>query len=120
VSAAPRLAAMTRRALLAASVAALAMFACGGSVSPGAQSTVDSTDAGNPATPPCDAGSRLAADITYTETGFNLLAVDRGGTAYGVNLAASDTELWSSADVAHSCDSAVLRFTPYAVPERST
>ena len=89
---------MTRRALLAASVAALAMFACGGSVSPGAQSTVDSTDAGNPAPPPGDAGSRLAADITYTETGFNLLAVDRGGTAYGVNLAASDTELWSSAD----------------------
>src|SRR5207248_1054275 len=75
--------------------------ACGGSVPPAAHSTTDSTDAGSPALPPGDpgdAGSRLAAEITYTETGFNLLAVDRAGTAYGVNLAASDAELWSSAD----------------------
>ena len=84
-----------------AAVAALALVACGGSVPPAAHSTTDSTDAGSPALPPGDpgdAGSRLAAEITYTETGFNLLAVDRAGTAYGVNLAASDAELWSSAD----------------------
>src|SRR5438874_6641244 len=84
-----------------AAVAALALVACGGSVPPAAHSTRDSTDAGSPALPPGDpgdAGSRLAAEITYTETGFNLLAVDRAGTAYGVNLAASDAELWSSAD----------------------
>ena len=84
-----------------AAVAALALVACGSSVPPAAHSTTDSTDAGSPALPPGDpgdAGSRLAAEITYTETGFNLLAVDRAGTAYGVNLAASDAELWSSAD----------------------
>lgn len=88
---------MTRPALLPAAVAALAMSACGGSGPPASHSLTDSTDAG-PSADGGDAGPRLSGEITFTETGFNLLAVDGQGTAYGVNLATSDAELWSSAD----------------------
>jgi hypothetical protein len=89
---------MTR---VTAAVAALALFACGGSGPPGGNPTTDSTDGGDPAPAsagPGDARSHLVAEITYTGTDFNLLAVDPAGTAYGVNLAASGSELWSSAD----------------------
>ena len=85
----------------ATAAVALALFACGGSVPPGASSKTDSTDGGDPATQsagPGDPGSRLVAEITYTEADFNLLAVDRAGTAYGVNLAGSASDLWSSSD----------------------
>jgi hypothetical protein len=92
---------MTRAAFLPAAVVAVALFACGGPPPPSTQSTTDSPDAGDPgltSPAPGDAGSRLAAEVTFTETDFDLLAVDRAGTAYGVNLGGSGAELWSSTD----------------------
>jgi photosystem II stability/assembly factor-like uncharacterized protein len=45
-----------------------------------------------------DAGIALTATITHTEIGFDLLAVDPAGTAYGLNLLGDDRELWSTRD----------------------
>ena len=47
---------------------------------------------------PADAGVFLAADVAWKETGFDLIAVDRAGTAYAVSTDGSDTDLWASAD----------------------
>jgi hypothetical protein len=97
---------------LGAALAAFALLACGGSAAPEARgSLTDRTDAGVPPVPdagptdagptdagPTDAGSTLATDIAFTETGFDLLAVDPAGTAYGVNLGSASSEIWASGD----------------------
>ena len=45
-----------------------------------------------------DGGTSFQGEITYTETGYDLLAVDSAGTAYGVNLNGSGAEIWSGSD----------------------
>ncbi len=59
-------------------------------------------DAGTPdaGTPDAgaDGGTTLSATVTYTETGFGLMAVDPGGRAYGVNLNSSGSEVWTTVD----------------------
>src|SRR5437868_14065855 len=65
----------------------------GGLVSEADAGPVPAADAG-----PADAGIFLATDVVRKETGFDLLAVDRGGTAYAVSTDGSDTNLWASAD----------------------
>jgi hypothetical protein len=40
----------------------------------------------------------LAATVTYTETRFDLMAVDPSGTAYGLNLASDGAQLWVTVD----------------------
>jgi hypothetical protein len=59
-------------------------------------------DAGPPDAGPPDAGApggtSLAATVTWTEPGFDLMAVDPAGTAYGTNLSNGDAELWSTVD----------------------
>jgi hypothetical protein len=56
------------------------------------------TDAGTPDAGSTDGGTKLTATVTYTETGFDLMAVDPSGTAYGVNLSASSSQVWSTVD----------------------
>jgi hypothetical protein len=82
--------------LLPPALAALVLSSCGGGVTPGSRSTSESADAGVP--PDVGPDWFLSAAITYTETGFDLLAVDGAGTAYGVNLATTSGDLWSSSD----------------------
>jgi hypothetical protein len=43
-------------------------------------------------------GPGLSATVTYTETRFDLLAVDPAGTAYGVDLSGSPAQIWASVD----------------------
>jgi hypothetical protein len=50
-------------------------------------------DAGAPGS-----GTTLVATVTYTETRFDLLAVDPSGTAYGVNLGVAAAQLWATVD----------------------
>jgi len=84
--------------------AALAISGCGAPISPDALaaragradgSLPPLTDGGTGAT---DAGTSFQGEITYTETGYDLLAVDSTGTAYGVNLSGSGAEIWSGSD----------------------
>src|SRR5882724_11044482 len=84
--------------------AALAISGCGAPISPDALaaragradgSSPPLTDGGTGAT---DAGTSFQGEITYTETGYDLLAVDSTGTAYGVNLSGSGAEIWSGSD----------------------
>jgi hypothetical protein len=58
------------------------------------------TDAGGTdgGSPDLDGGTSFQGQITYTETGYDLLAVDSAGTAYGVNLNGSGAEIWSGSD----------------------
>jgi hypothetical protein len=65
----------------------------GGPVSEGDAGPIVAADAG-----PADAGVILAAEVVWKETGFDLLAVDRAGTAYAVSTNGSDSDLWASAD----------------------
>jgi hypothetical protein len=84
--------------------AALAISGCGAAVSPDALATA----AGRPdaASPPLtdggagdlDGGTSFQGEITYTEIGYDLLAVDSSGTAYGVNLNGSGAEIWAGRD----------------------
>src|SRR5437762_2615509 len=55
-------------------------------------------DAGPADAGPADGGGTLSATVTYTETGFDLMAVDRSGTAYGVNLNAPESQVWTTVD----------------------
>jgi len=55
-------------------------------------------DAGTPDAGTPDGGALLDATVTYTETGFDLLAVDPAGTAYGVNLNGNSSDIWSTVD----------------------
>jgi len=84
--------------------AALAISGCGAAVSPDAlvtpperpdASSPPLTDGGPGAT---DGGTSFQGEITYTETGYDLLGVDSTGTAYGVNLSGSGGEIWSGSD----------------------
>src|SRR5438132_6014377 len=85
-----------------AAALALLLAACGGNPGtdvrpdPDAGTIGGNGDSGQD--PPSDAGIALEATITHTEIGFDLLAVDPAGTAYGLNLAGSDTELWATQD----------------------
>jgi hypothetical protein len=54
---------------------------------------ISAGDAGSP-----DAGVFHAAEAALKETAFDLLAVDRAGTAYAVSTGGVDSDLWSSAD----------------------
>jgi len=84
--------------------AALAISGCGAAISPDALATA----AGRPdaASPPLtdggagdpDGGTSFQGEITYTETGYDLLAVDFAGTAYGLNLNGSGAEIWAGKD----------------------
>jgi len=80
--------------------AALAISGCGAAVSPDAPATAAvRPDAGSP--PLTDGGTGATSfqgEIAYTETGYDLLAVDSAGTAFGVNLNGSSAELWSGND----------------------
>ncbi|HTO99598.1 MAG TPA: hypothetical protein VMK66_21260, partial [Myxococcales bacterium] len=55
-------------------------------------------DAGGPDGGAPDGGANLSATVSFTETGFELMAVDPGGRAYGVNLDSSGSEVWSTVD----------------------
>jgi len=96
--------------------AALAVSGCGATVSldafatPSGRADASSpplTDGGTGATDAggidggpgdLDGGTSFQGEITYTETGYDLLAVDSAGTAYGVNLNGSGAEIWSGSD----------------------
>jgi len=45
-----------------------------------------------------ETGTALAATVTYTETRFDLMAVDPSGTAYGLNIAAGGAQVWVTVD----------------------
>jgi len=89
-----------------AAALALLLAACGGNSNgrsdPDAGTLSENGDSGqDPPKDPghtLDAGIALEATITHTEIGFDLLAVDPAGTAYGLNLAGNDTDLWSTRD----------------------
>src|SRR6267378_4610348 len=92
--------------------AALAVSGCGAAVSADALATAGRLDSGSPpvtdggtdaggtdgGSGDLDGGTSFQGEITYTETGYDLLAVDSTGTAYGVNLNDSGAEIWASSD----------------------
>src|SRR5438874_500002 len=83
--------------------AALAISGCGAAIPPDAPPPPGRPDASSPSLPDGgggdqDGGTSFQGEITYTETGYDLLAVDSTGTAYAVNLSGSGAEIWSGND----------------------